>query len=310
MHLQTLLPLALAASTSALPNVQPRNAHPKSAYNPPGAPGSDACKADTCCIWGHITNEMIVAFSDGPRCSSLARGAIRLGFHDAAAWNSSLPYGGADGSILLNPEELPRFENRGLEAIAGQTRAWFDAYKQYGISMADLIQVGANVAVAVCPQGPHIKTLVGRKDSAELPPPGLLPTPKQDAPTLIGLFAAKTFSADDLVALTGAHTVSRQFNVEPEKAGAPQDSTPGEWDNKYYAETAAQSAPRGIVRFPSDVSLATDAATAGKWQQFAARDGQRAWGGHYADAAFRMTLLGVKNVGELVDCSGILPVRR
>jgi hypothetical protein len=57
------------------------------------------------------------------RCNNLARGAVRLGFHDAGAWRKGLPHGGADGSILLTDEQY-RKENLGLEEIYKQTKLW------------------------------------------------------------------------------------------------------------------------------------------------------------------------------------------
>jgi manganese peroxidase len=244
-------------------------------YTPPGAKGTPECSADQCCIWSYIVADMVGAFTDGDKCSALARGAIRLGFHDAATWNSSLPFGGADGSILYSGE-LNRRENNGLQAIAGQTQVWFDAYKQYGVTAADLVQVGANVAAVVCPGGPRITTLVGRKDAFDLPPEGLLPDVQQSAPDLLALFGAKTFSPAELVALTGAHTVSVQRFVNPRRP-APQDTTPGKFDNSYFGETSAAVPPAGVLRFQSDVALAHDPATSGTWQAFGAAGAQASW---------------------------------
>lgn len=83
-------------------------------YTPPGIVGTKACKADTCCVWWWIAQAMTVAFT-GPtgRCNSFARAAIRLGFHDAGSWSSSLAaagqdFGGADGSIILSGTEINR----------------------------------------------------------------------------------------------------------------------------------------------------------------------------------------------------------
>jgi len=143
--------------------------------------------------------------------------------------------------------------------------------------MADLIQVGAITATVVCPLGPRIKTFVGRKDSTKQPPHGLLPSPFQEAPELIELFAAKTFTPSDLVALVGAHTVSQQFFVDKSKAGAPQDTTDGVWDVAFYPETASSSTPRGVFKFPSDVSLSKNAVTKPTWNQFSGNGGQGAW---------------------------------
>jgi hypothetical protein len=52
-------------------------------YTPPLL-GTAACKKDTCCVWSYISVVLSAAFL-GPtgRCNSLARQAIRLGFHDA-----------------------------------------------------------------------------------------------------------------------------------------------------------------------------------------------------------------------------------
>ena len=57
------------------------------------------------------------------RCNLFARGAIRLGFHDAATWKKGMTTGGADGSMILT-DELSRDINRGLEEIVDQMRTW------------------------------------------------------------------------------------------------------------------------------------------------------------------------------------------
>jgi hypothetical protein len=53
---------------------------------PAGAIGSKACKADICCVWKRISYDMTAkSNSTSGRCTKLARQAVRLGFHDAAA---------------------------------------------------------------------------------------------------------------------------------------------------------------------------------------------------------------------------------
>lgn len=114
---------------------------------------SAACARDTCCVWWYIAEEMERLFRapDG-QCTNAARAAIRLGFHDAAGWSKFTgDFGGADGSIVLAPEEILRPANRGLEEIVQQMKFWYDKWSHYGISMADLIQMGANVGTVVCP---------------------------------------------------------------------------------------------------------------------------------------------------------------
>jgi hypothetical protein len=88
----------------------------------PAPLGSDACKKDTCCTWKYVADEMLAKFKGQSfRCNNFARGAIRLGFHDAAGWQKGAAYGGADGSILLT-DELSRPVNKGLEEIAVMTK--------------------------------------------------------------------------------------------------------------------------------------------------------------------------------------------
>lgn len=246
-----------------------------SSYKAPSTLGSDACKKDTCCVWKYVVDDMVKSFQDSNGCTDLARGAIRLGFHDAATWDKNSAYGGADGSLLLS-DELSRSDNRGLEDIGAQTLTWYNKYKQYGAGMADLIQVGALTAVVSCPGGPRIRNFVGRKDNSKAGPTGKLPQPYQDAKFLIDLFAAKTFTANDLVALIGAHTSSKQKFVDPARANTPQDSTPALWDNKYYSETLT-SDNTTILVFHSDRALATYSTTKAQWNTFAASGGQQAW---------------------------------
>jgi hypothetical protein len=119
---------------------------------------SDKCKADTYCVWRHIALEMEKIFRGASgRCTAEARAAVRLGFHDAGTWSKFTDdFGGADGSILLSglnggEAETSRSENNGLQHIASVTIDWWNKYKGYGVGMADLIQMSANVATVVCP---------------------------------------------------------------------------------------------------------------------------------------------------------------
>ena len=246
-----------------------------STYPSTPALGSDACKKDTCCVWKYVVDEMKTSFQDSDGCTDLARGAIRQGFHDAATWDKDSTYGGADGSLLLS-DELSRRDNLGLQEIGAKTMTWYNKYKQYGAGMADMIQVGALTAVVSCPGGPRIRNFVGRKDNSQAGPTGKLPNPFQSAQSLIDMFTAKTFTANDLVALIGAHTASKQKFVDTSRSGTPQDSTPGKWDTKYYSETLS-SDNSTILVFPSDRNLATYSATKDKWNTFAGSGGQQAW---------------------------------
>ncbi|KAK3642303.1 hypothetical protein LTR56_010880 [Elasticomyces elasticus] len=303
---QTIMDILLRKVTAEAPGIP-------SPIIPP-ALSSAKCKADTCCVWRHVAIAMNFAFI-GPtlRCNDLARAAIRLGFHDAGTWSVKLAaqgqdYGGADGSLVL-AGEISRPENKGLEKIVTQMKAW---QKTYGVGMADLIQFGANHATVTCPLGPRIRTFVGRKDSSKPAPDGLLPDAKASADSLINLFEDKTISAHELAALVGAHTSSRQFNFDSATSGAPQDSTPGVWDVLFYNQTVQNNVTKGVFRIPSDVALAAHPSMSAEWQKFSLGNGigQDHWNGDYAIAYTRLSLLGVNNINNLTECSRVMPVAR
>jgi len=249
-------------------------------YDPRRLPakGTPKCQADTCCIWQYVANDMAKKFRGGSgRCTALARGAVRLGFHDCGTWSKATGRGGGcDGSIILSGSEMARGENRGLEEIVRQTQVWHDNYKGYGVSMADLIQFGATVATVVCPLGPRIRSYVGRRDSADAAPGGLLPPVTGSADFLIELFQNKTIRPHGLTALIGAHTTSQQRFVDPSRARDPQDSTPGVWDVLFYKQTLG-AAPARVFKFASDVVLAKDRRIKKEFEEFAGPGGQDHW---------------------------------
>lgn len=290
-----------------------------SRYKPAGLLGSAKCKADTCCVWSYISLAMSAAFL-GPtlRCNDMARAAIRLGFHDAGTWSSSLAangqdFGGADGSIALSGTEINRPENNGLQAIIKQMQTWQKMFGGYGVSMADLIQYGATHAVVTCPLGPRVRTFVGRKDSKVAAPDNLLPDARASADSLIALFDDKTISGHELAALLGAHSTSKQFFFNKTRAGDPQDGTPGVWDVRFYNQTLETTGvPKKVFRLPSDVVLAQHPSMANEWTKFRQPNnvGQRHWNEDYATAYTRLSLLGVNNINNLTECTKTLPAPR
>lgn len=274
-------------------------------------PGKDSqeCRADTCCIWKYIADEMMgVMMGDAGRCNLYARGAIRLGFHDAGTYSKKANAGGADGSIINFDECDTRVVNKGLSETCELMRMWYKKYSHYGISMADLIQFGANVGTVACPQGPRVRTYVGRKDGTRPSPDDTMPLQTWAADELLPLFADKTISPQGLVSLVGAHTTSQQRFAYPEHALEPQDSTPGVWDIDFYQETMNPNTPARILKFPSDVHLADDSRTKNAFAMYGDQDwGQAMWNQGYAREYVRLSLLGVNNINDLVDCTKALP---
>lgn len=152
-----------------------------------------------------------------------------------------------------------------------------------------------------------VKTFVGRKDSTVPAPDGLLPDVNAPAADLFKLFQDKGFNEVDLAALLGAHSTSNQFHVNENApfVGQPQDSTPGVWDVKYYAETT--SPPQGVFVFPSDAKLAVHPKVGPQFKGFVNNQGK--WNGKFADAMGRMALFGSGGTDGkgLIDCTGALP---
>lgn len=151
---------ALLQNSESVPDEENTTSYP----TPPPAKKSDMCRSDTCCIRRHVYNDMKKAMVE------------------------------ADSSIVLAGECESREENRGLQTICKQTRRWFGTYKQYGVGMADLIQMGHNAGTKLCLSGPTVRTFVGRRDRSTPAPHGNLPTQEQSADKLIALFGNKTIS--------------------------------------------------------------------------------------------------------------------
>ena len=144
---------------------------------------------------------------------------------------------------------------------------------------------------------------VGRKDSSTANPIGILPSASADAGTLIKLFASKGFSTVDLVALIGAHSTAKQFVTDASQSGAALDSTPGEWDVKFYSETQSGKAP---FTLKADKNLADDVVAGVPFKTFAAS--QAVWAAAFVPAMTKLSILGVDGDG-LVDCTSALPGR-
>jgi len=221
--------------------------------------------------------------------------------------------GGADGSLMIVAAEITRPENNGLQdynTFIGNMWTW---YKGMGVGGADLVYFAGNHAVVSCPGGPTVKTVVGRSDASpnQLSPTGVMPPgfgPGSDHDSLLALFQKKGFSATDLAALVGAHTTSTAVGQVANgiPVGGAQDSTPGLWDVKFYSET--YSPPANVYRFQSDISLSATNTTVGKeFNGFVNNQGK--WTGKFADAMYRLSLLGVPSTvsTNFVDCTSMLP---
>ncbi|XP_010250135.1 PREDICTED: putative L-ascorbate peroxidase 6 isoform X2 [Nelumbo nucifera] len=160
-----------------------------------------------------------------------------------------MPQSGMNGSIIY---ELDRFENAGLKKslkIVEKAKSELDKIKP--VSWADMIAVSGAEAVSVC-GGPIIPVQLGRMDSMVPDPEGKLPLETLDAPGLKQCFLRKGFCTQELVALSGAHTL-----------GGKGFGSPTVFDNSYYKillekPWLSSAGMSSMIGLPSDHALAED----------------------------------------------------
>ncbi|PAN30970.1 hypothetical protein PAHAL_5G382500 [Panicum hallii] len=228
--------------------------------------------------------------------SGIAAGLIRLHFHDCFVR-------GCDGSVLIdttanNTAEKDAVPNnpslRGFEVIDAAKKA-IEARCPRTVSCADIVAFAARDSVALAGNNLTYKVPAGRRDgriSTAADASNNLPSPLSNATELVGNFTRKGLTAEDMVVLSGAHTVGRSHcssftnrlygfsnasDVDPTISSAyafllrsicPSNSsqfvpntttdmdlmTPAVLDNKYYLGLA-----NNLGLFTSDQALLTNA---------------------------------------------------
>ncbi|XP_024401301.1 putative L-ascorbate peroxidase 6 isoform X3 [Physcomitrium patens] len=147
-------------------------------------------------------------------------GVLRLSFHDAGTFDSSDNSGGMNGSLLF---ELERPESAGLQRpIKVLQKAKKEIELAFPVSWADLIAVAGAAAVLEC-DGPVIPVRLGRLDASGPDPEGKMPEETLTASELKRTFQSKGFSTQEMVALSGAHTI-----------GNKGFGNPNLFDNSYF----------------------------------------------------------------------------
>nr|XP_016442397.1 PREDICTED: peroxidase 9-like [Nicotiana tabacum] len=147
------------------------------------------------------------AIAKDPR---MAASLLRLHFHDCFVQ-------GCDASILLDKTSAFKSEKdagpnknsiRGFEVI-DQIKARLEQVCPHTVSCADILALAARDST-VLSGGPHWEVPLGRRDSkiANLKKANTnIPAPNSTIQNLITLFARQGLSEEDLVALSGAHTI-------------------------------------------------------------------------------------------------------
>ncbi|XP_057959729.1 putative L-ascorbate peroxidase 6 isoform X2 [Malania oleifera] len=178
-----------------------------------------------------------------------AAGVLRLVFHDAGTFDVDENSGGMNGSIIY---ELERPENAGLKKslqIVEKAKNEVDLIQP--ASWADMIAVAGAEAVSVC-GGPKIPVQIGRLDLTAPDPEGKLPQESLDASGLKRCFQRKGLSTQELVALSGAHTL-----------GNKGFGNPTVFDNSYFQVLLekpwmSSAGMASMIGLPTDHALVED----------------------------------------------------
>jgi hypothetical protein len=179
---------------------------------------------------------------------ALAPMCLHSAFHDC--WN------GCNGALFL-PEEIDRPENAGLPPLKPYLMPFTSQFPC--ISIADLINSCAVTALKFL-RGPDVPVYYGRLDRGVPDPSGLIPEPTMSLSALINSFNAIGFSKEDVVTLSGAHSVGVCHGVPM----CPGHNTT--FGNHYYKELIEGDL---AGKLPTDVELLEDNTMRSLVQQYA-----------------------------------------
>ncbi|XP_010928551.1 peroxidase 31 [Elaeis guineensis] len=258
-----------------------------------------------------------------------AAGTLRLFFHDCFV-------GGCDASVLISTNAFNRAERDadinlslpgdGFDVVV-RAKTQLEIECPGIVSCSDVLALATRDLVTML-GGPFYPVLLGRKDALASKADtveGNLPRPNMTVSQMISIFAAKGFTVQEMVALSGAHTVGfshckefahRIYNhnnggqnafdpsMNPKFAEALQKAcanyikdetiatfndimTPGKFDNMYFKNLA-----RGLGLLASDQLLMSDPRTKPFVQLYAANN--TAFFNDFAHAMVKLSVYGVK----------------
>jgi len=225
----------------------------------------DVAKVD----WGSLQSDLR-AFVQACECAPIL---VRLSWHDSGTFNASDGTGGSHAEQRFPTGEAQDPANAGLGVARAFLRSFKERYPVVGF--ADLWALAATVAIAAS-GGPLVPFRAGRVDGAKVAavPHGRLPNGALGASHLRTVFYRMGFDDEDIVVLSGAHTLGR---CHADRSGfeGPWTHEPLRFDNEYFKDLlscewkpslapttsqpqfACESMP-GLMMLSTDVSLVTD----------------------------------------------------
>jgi len=210
--------------------------------------------------------------------------AIRLAWHASGTYSKNDKTGGNNGATMRFEPESADGANAGLSIMRDILKPVKDAFPEE--SIADIWALAGAAVVEFC-GGPEIEVKLGRTDAASgasCPVVGRLPDAAQGAQHLRDVFHRMGFNDQEIVALSGAHTMGSCHKTRSGFDG-PWTRHPLQFDNQYFKNLVELTwQPRTwdgplqyedketgeLMMLPTDLALTTDPAFAPFVRQYAA----------------------------------------
>ncbi|KAF8528403.1 manganese peroxidase [Hysterangium stoloniferum] len=290
--------------------------------------GKNTASNAACCPFFALRDDLQAnLFND--QCGEETHEIVRLTFHDAIAFSSSLKSqgqaagGGADGSMLVFPDVEPNFAaNNGISDSVNALLPFLASHPE--VTAGDLIQFAGAVGISNCPGAPKLEFKAGRPNATAPAPDGLIPEPQDSVDKIIARFAdGGGFTPDEIVALLASHSIARADHVDPTIDAAPFDSTPFTFDTQIYLEVLlngtgfpgtsdnvasplpiGRGTSVGELRLQSDFAISRDPRTACTWQGFINQ--QQKMAAAFQAAMAKLAVNG-QNTSNFIDCTEVVP---
>ncbi|TVY55387.1 Cytochrome c peroxidase, mitochondrial [Lachnellula cervina] len=196
---------------------------------------------------------------------------VRLAWHASGTYDTKTDTGGSNGATMRVCPESLHGANAGLDIA----RNFLEDVKTKfpWITYADLWILGGIAAIQEM-EGPLVPFRPGRQDreSTFAPPDGRLPDASQGAQHLRNIFYRMGFNDQEIVALSGAHSLGR---CHPDRLGfdGPWTYTPSSFSNQYYVMLTSDfwkvriwdgprqfqgSSSQTLMMLPTDLALVQD----------------------------------------------------
>jgi cytochrome c peroxidase len=236
---------------------------------------------------------------------------VRLAWHASGSYDKASNTGGSNGATMRYKEG-----DYGANAGLKVARDLLEPIKVKfpWISYADLWTLAGATAIEEM-GGPEIKWRPGRtdyddSDETKLPPDGRLPDASRDAKHIRDVFYRMGFNDQEIVALSGAHSMGR---CHPDRSGfeGPWTNSPTGFSNLYFQELLEKTwvkrkwkgplqyqdkESKSLMMLPTDMWLIWDKKLKPYVQKYAKDD--EAFNADFAAAFAKLLELGVPAFGE------------